>query len=216
MLPAMQMSLTILAVIAANILGSVMAIPQAARLVRLRRTDGVSPAWAAMSITINSWWAIYGFGVDDWAIVPGSLVSVAAYVVIAGALVRLSDESVRYVMGRMLGVVVLGSAIPVAAIVLGSWAVAGVTLGALYAVQLSPAVAGVYRSADVSGVSTLTWLIAFAEAALWGLYGVPHRDAGLIALFATGAVMSSLVLVRLFLRRTRLLPYGPVRFAALG
>ncbi len=69
--------------------------------------------------------------------------------------------------------------------------------------QLSPAVVAVYRAPDVSGVSAATWGIAFAEAALWGIYGLARLDAGLITLAVTGLVMSALVLARLLLRRPR-------------
>ncbi len=48
-----------------------------------------------------------------------------------------------------------------------------------------------------------TWAIAFAEAVLWGVYGTARADVGLVTLAATGVLMSTLVLVRLVLRRPR-------------
>jgi hypothetical protein len=89
------------------------------------------------------------------------------------------------------------------ALVIDGWATAGIALGALYGIQLSPAVIAVHRAPDVSGVAPMTWMIAFVEAALWGIYGFAGTDAGLVTLAATGVVASSLVLVRLFLQRTR-------------
>lgn len=216
MLITMQLSLSLFAVVVANVLGSVMALPQAARLLRLRRTDGVSPAWAAMSATINAGWVVYAVGVREWPIIPAGAVSVGAYLVIAYCLVRYSTRSAWSVVGSMLGVTVALSLVPLAAYLVSGWAALGVALGALYGVQLSPAVVTVYRALDVSGVSTATWMIAWAEAVLWGVYGFPRADAGLIALAATGTFMSTLVLLRLFLRRPPRVRSTRLAFAPAG
>jgi hypothetical protein len=52
-------------------------------------------------------------------------------------------------------------------------------------------------------VSSATWIIAFVEAALWGVYGLGRADAGLLSLAASGMFMASLVLIRLVVRRPR-------------
>lgn len=203
MLITMSPQVLTLVVIAANVLGGAMAIPQAAKLVRSRRVDGVSATWAGISATVNGWWAVYGIGTGDVAIVPVSVVSVMAYLAIAIALVRYGSES----RGRVVAIMTASGAaiaiVPLLALALGGWTTAGVALGALYGVQLSPAVVAVHRAPDVSGVSRATWAIAFAEAALWGVYGIARLDAGLVTLATTGLLMSALVLLRLFLRRPR-------------
>lgn len=188
-------------VVAANVLGAAMAIPQARTLYRTRNTSGVSPTWAAMSIAINAWWGAYAIGIRDLAILPVSIVSVTAYSAIAIALLRFNPSRSTTLRGLGLGALVAVIPLPVA--VSGNWQITGVLLGALYALQLSPAVVAVYRSADVTGVSMGTWLMAWVEAVLWAVYSVPARDAGLLALAATGLAMSSLVLVRLFVKRPR-------------
>lgn len=203
MLVTMSPQILTLVVVAANVLGGAMAIPQAAKLVRGRRVEGVSATWAGISAAVNGWWAIYGIGIGDVSIVPVSVVSVMAYLAIAVALVRYGSES----RGRIVAIMAASGAavavVPLLALALGGWATAGVVLGALYGVQLSPAVVAVYRAPDVSGVSTATWGIAFAEAVLWGVYGIARLDAGLVTLATTGLLMSTLVLIRLFIRRPR-------------
>jgi uncharacterized protein with PQ loop repeat len=201
MLGTMIVSSLTLVVAAANVLGAAMAVPQARKLLRTRCTDGVSVTWAAVSATVNAWWAMYGIGVDDFSIVPVSVVSVVAYVVITIGLVRFSPAATRVL--PTIGAVAVVITIPLIALHIDGWASAGIVLGALYGVQLSPAVLAVYRTIDVSGVAIGTWVIAFVEAALWAVYGLATADAGLITLAATGAVMSILVLVRLLLRRPR-------------
>lgn len=199
----MSVNALTLVVIAANVLGAAMALPQAAKLLESRRVEGISPIWAAVSATVNAWWAAYGIGVGDLGIVPVSAVSVMAYLAIVVGLFRFGTTPALPLAIRLS----IGSAavavVPVAAYLLGGWPTAGIALGALYGVQLSPAVVAVYRAADVSGVSAATWAIALAEALLWGVYGFARLDAGLLTLAATGTVMSVLVLARLFVRRPR-------------
>ena len=190
-------------VIAANLLGAAMAVPQARKLMRNRSIDGVSVTWAAMSAAVNAWWGVYAYGVGDWSILPVSVVSVLAYLVIAVAIVRLTPIPALRLIAPAFAAVVAISAIPAIALVVDGWVSAGIALGALYGIQLSPAVVTVYRSVDVSGVSLATWVIAFAEASMWGAYGIANLDVGLMALATTGLFMSTLVLVRLFVRRPR-------------
>lgn len=192
-----------LVVIAANVLGAAMAVPQASKLLRTRRPHGVSITWVAASVTVNAGWAVYGIGVGDLGIVPVSVVSMVAYLVIGIGVYRFSPAGHT----RMLFVAIVTAAsvttVPVLALLIDGWVAAGLTLGALYGVQLLPAVVSVYRTVDVSGVSSATWVIALVEAVLWGVYGLARLDPGLLALAATGSVMSVLVLARLFLRRPR-------------
>ena len=212
----MSASVLTLVIVVANVLGGAMALPQAAKLLSSRRVDGVSASWAGISITVNAWWAIYGLGTRDLSIVPVSIVSVMAYLAIAVALVRYGTVARRRTLATMAASGGVVGLVPVVALVLGGWTAAGVLLGALYGVQLSPAVVTVYRAPDVSGVSTATWGIAFAEAALWGVYGFARLDAGLVTLAATGSVMSAVVLARLLLRRRRPRSQRCTEYAGLG
>lgn len=186
-----------LTVVVANILGAAMALPQATKLIRNRQAQGVSPAWAGTSAMVNGWWVAYGLGAGDTSIVPVSVVSVIAYLAIATALLRYGHTPRTPVLLAMVGSAAGVGLVPVVALLAGGWATAGVALGAMYGIQLSPAVVAVYRSVDVSGVSAATWAMALAEALLFGVWGLAHRDAGLIALAATGSTMSALVLARL-------------------
>lgn len=204
MLVSMSANLLTLILVAANLLGATMAVPQAARLLRSRRTAGVSPIWAGISAAVNAWWIAYGLGVGDIGIVPVSVVSVMAYLAIIVFLVRFDDRPALRTVAIAAGSAAASAALPLLVLALGGWSSAGIALGAMYGVQLSPAVVAVYRAVDVSGVSAATWALAFLEAALWGAYGFARADAGLLTLAATGLAMSALVLVRLFARRPRL------------
>lgn len=190
----------VLIVVAANVLGGAMALPQASKVWRERQTEGVSTHWVGISIALNSGWALYAWGVGDAGIVPVSVVAVTSYLLIARALLRF-DTSASITVMTVPAVAAL--VLPAAALAAGSWAAAGVVLGAMYGVQLLPAVVTVYRSAEVSGVSWATWIIGLAEAALWAVYGLARTDPGLATLGLVGSLMSALVLVRLALGRPR-------------
>lgn len=203
-------------VIAANVLGGAMAIPQARKLLRSRRVEGVSPVWAAVSVTVNAAWVPYGIAVGDLGIVPVSVVSVVAYLAIAIGICRFGSATPLRVIMPMIASSVAVLAVPALVLVARGWAAAGVALGLLYGVQLAPAVVAVYRNADVSGVSAATWVIAFVEAALWGVYGLGRLDAGLVSLAASGMIMASLVLARLVVRRPRRSRVGDAAYGGLG
>lgn len=192
-----------LAVLAANALGATMAVPQMLKLRRSRRVDGVSTVWAGCSAAVNAWWIAYGVAAGDVGIVPVSVVSVVVYVLIAVALVRYGRRPRRAVLREIVGSAVVLGTVPIVPLLLSGWTTAGIVLGALYGVQLAPAVIAVYRSDDVAGVSLTTWAMALVEALLWGVYGAARGDVGLLALAATGTTMSALVLARVLLRRPR-------------
>lgn len=192
----------LLVVAIANAIGATMVVPQARQLLQTRNTAGVSPEWAAMGASINLWWALYGAGIRDWAIIPVSLISVMVYTSVAYALLQYSELGCRGILRRLTVGATVGL-IPLAVLAVAGWPATGVALGTLYAVQLTPAVATAYRAVDVSGVSATTWSFTLVEALLWGGYAVPARDLGLTALAITGVTMSTLVLVRLWLRRSR-------------
>lgn len=201
MLGTMSTQLITAVMVAANVLGAAMAVPQARKMLRTRSSEGVSLTWAVVSATVNAGWGWYGLGVGDLGIVPVSVVSVLCYLVITALIVQQRGCRSELVTAATAATTVAGFA--VAAGWFGGWAAAGVALGALYGVQLSPAVVSVYRAADVSGVAVSTWVIALAEAALWGVYGSVRADVGLVALAVSGVVMAALVLARLFVRRPR-------------
>lgn len=183
-----------LLVVLATVLGSWMAFPQTRRLVRTRRVDGVSAAWIGVSVAINGWWLAYAFAAEVWALVPVSMLSLALYGVMA--VVYVSSVGQRAVPGVALGLFVLGM-VPLPFLLARGWALAGIAIGLSYGVQLLPAVVSACRTADLTGVSAATWLIAWLEAALWFVYGMGVADAALILAGVVGVAMASVILGRL-------------------
>jgi uncharacterized protein with PQ loop repeat len=193
MIPTMSLVLTSIVVVA-TVLGSWMAFPQARRIARTRRVEGVSPAWIGVSLAINAWWLVYGVAAGVWALVPVSSISLVLYGTTAWYF--LASAGARGVPGMVLGAFGLGM-IPLPFLVVGGWELAGVAIGLSYGVQLLPAVVASLRTSVLSGVSSTTWIIAFAEAALWLVYGLAVDDLALTLAGAVGALMASVILARL-------------------
>ena len=186
-----------LVVVAATILGSWMAFPQARRIARTRRVDGVSATWIGVSLAINGWWLTYGLAVGVWALVPVSTVSMFLYGVMAYFFVTSSGRSGRSgIVGMAVGIFGLGM-IPLPFLVVGGWRLAGVAVGLSYGVQLLPAVVASLRTSELHGVASATWIIAFVEAALWLVYGIGVTDTALVLAGIVGTAMASVILVRL-------------------
>jgi uncharacterized protein with PQ loop repeat len=181
-------------VVIATVLGSGMALPQARRLARTRRADGVSPVWVGVSMAINAWWVAYGIAAPVWALVPVSLISLSLYAAMAVMFVRSFGRS--SLRGLALGSLGLGM-IPLPFLVTGGWGTAGLVIGLCYGLQLLPAVVAVCRTRALRGVSATTWLIAWVEAVLWLVYGFGVGDLALSSAGLIGVVMSSVILVRL-------------------
>jgi uncharacterized protein with PQ loop repeat len=189
----MQLLLNLLVVVA-TVLGSWMAFPQARRIARTRRVDGVSATWIGVSLAINSWWLTYGLVAGIWALVPVSVISLLLYGVMAWFFVLSVGRAA--VPGLALGVFGLGM-VPLPFLLIGGWELAGVAVGLSYGVQLLPAVVASLRTSALSGVSSTTWIIASLEAVLWLAYGLGVGDVALTLAGLVGVVMASVILVRL-------------------
>ena len=183
-----------LIVVAASVVGSGMALPQAIRLARTGRVDGVSAVWIGVSIAVNVWWTVYAFAVGLWAVLPVSAISLAVYLGMAVVYLRTVGRSA--IVGMGFGAFVLGMA-PLPALLIGGWELAGLAIGLSYGIQLAPAVVTAYRTRQLEGVSTSTWTLSFVEGLLWLAYGAMITDLALLAAGATGIMLSGAILLRL-------------------
>lgn len=186
--------LIITLVVIANILGSAMAYPQAAKLLRTGNPEGVSAIWAGVSVSMNLWWLVYGVSNSLWGLVPTSAIAATLYAVIVVAFVRSVGRSAFG--GLAFGALIFGL-VPLPVLLTAGWSAAGVTIGLCYGMQLLPAVVAAFRTADLSGVAPGTWVMAWIEGAIWAVYGIFVVDSALLIGGVAGVLMASLMLARL-------------------
>lgn len=194
----MTETLANIAVIAATIGTVTFLVPQTVKLIHTRDTEGVSATWPALGFVVNLGWFIYMIAQQLWAATLAPFVTFLSYLVVLWAL-RRAGRSLRVGAWRAGGWGVLLALVGV----IWGWEPLGVALGLSIGVQLSPSVWSAYRSPDPSGVSPMTWWIGFAEALLWGYYGLFHRDAGIVTFGVVATVAAVLMLIRYYSTRPR-------------
>lgn len=184
-----------LAVAVATVMGAGMIVPQVVRIHRTRAVAGVSGTWVGLGLAMNTWWIAYATSEALWGLVPVSVGSLALYLVIAVQYTRLTaGAGARQILAGLLG----SATVPALALAAGGWTAAGLSIGLAYAVQFSPAVVAALRSADLSGISPTTWAMAWIEAVIWCSYGSVQADVALVVGGGGGALMATVILVRLW------------------
>ena len=182
----------------ATIVTFVHVVPQILRLLRTGRTEGVSPSWAAVGMTLNFGWIAYVVSQQYWITIPSIVVAIASFGV-ALYLMKRNGAAVR-------PSILFSAAVAAASVVIqlaAGWTVLGTVLGLSNGLYLGPSVVAAWRSHTPVGVSPLTWVLAEVEGLLWGFYGVLVLAGPIMVFGATEALLSGLVLLRLWVARHR-------------
>ncbi|MCZ7535638.1 MAG: hypothetical protein M5T61_06685 [Acidimicrobiia bacterium] len=166
-------------------------VPQPARLLRTGVPDGVSPMSAMNCIVTDLGWIAYGLLaglVPVWVVGIVSLFPGVLFVVLLLRRTTLRD--------------LLGSAIWTG-VIIAAWAIGA--LGAVLAISVvvnnGPQVWVAVRERNLVGLAPTTWLIAIADALLWGAYGVATGDGALIGYGVVLLVSALVILGRIRLTR---------------
>ncbi len=186
-------------VVTASAVTFVQIVPQVVRLLRTRRIEGTSPAWAAIGTSINVGWIAYVLAEQLWYTIPAVVAGAASYGVVLFLLYR-NGADVR--IGVLLGLTAGAASV---AIQLGAgWTVLGTVLGLSNGLYLGPSVFAAWRSHAPVGVSPLTWVLVASEGVLWGFYGVLVAKGPIMVYGSTAAGLAALVLLRLWITRHRI------------
>ena len=186
------MMLTLLLMIA-NIMGAGMILPQLVRLTRSRDSSGLSGVWMGVGIAMNSWWVGYAIATRIWGILPVSMVAAAFYLTMAAMFVTIAGGAAWRALLSGFGALAL---VPLPFLLVSGWPATGAVIGLCYGGQFVPAALSAVRSASVTGISTLTWTMAWIEAVIWLFYGLTVGDAALIIGGGGGSVMAALIVIR--------------------
>jgi hypothetical protein len=135
-----------------------------------------------------------------WGILPVSIAAAALYLVMASQYLGLLG---RPGLRPLLAGLFLLGLVPMPFLAVGGWAIAGLVVGLAYAIQFSPAALAALRSDELSGVSSVTWSMAWVEAVIWVIYGLSTGDAALLVGGTGGTLAATVILVRLAVVRSR-------------
>ena len=173
-------------------------VPQILRLLRTGRIEGVSPSWAAVGMTLNFGWIAYVVSQEYWIAIPSIVVAIASF----GVALYLMKRNGAAVRPSILFSAAVAAASVVIQLAVG-WTVLGTVLGLSNGLYIGPSVVAAWRSHTPVGVSPLTWVLAEVEGLLWGFYGVLVLAGPIIVFGATEALLSGLILLRLWVARHR-------------
>lgn len=173
-------------------------VPQILRLLRTGRIEGVSPSWAAVGMTLNFGWIAYVVSQEYWIAIPSIVVAIASF----GVALYLMKRNGAAVRPSILFSAAVAAASVVIQLAVG-WTVLGTVLGLSNGLYIGPSVVAAWRSHTPAGVSPLTWVLAEVEGLLWGFYGVLVLAGPIIVFGATEALLSGLILLRLWVARHR-------------
>jgi uncharacterized protein with PQ loop repeat len=165
-------------------------VPQIRKLRRTGDTVGLSAAWALLTGISNAGWFCYFAASRYWfALVPSSSASLLGGALgVAIARRRPLPPRIRTLIGTW-AIVVLGAA-------LLDRRVLGAVLTAAFLVQVTPALAAVYRTRHPTGTSQATWLLILGEVSCWSVFGVVNGDGPLVVLGTTGVTSALAILHR--------------------
>ena len=194
-----QEQLAIAVAIAANAVTFAQVVPQVVRLLRLKRIEGASPAWAAIGMVINIGWTVWVIAEEVWIAIPAVLAAVISFGLVLFLLWRNgADVRVAVIAGIAVGVASVGLQL------VAGWTVLGTVLGLSNGLYLGPSVWAAWRSYAPVGVAPLTWVLTAGEGILWGYYGVLVEAIPIMVYGSTAFLLAALVLLRLWMTRHRI------------
>ncbi len=191
--------MAILIAVVANTVTFVQVVPQVVRLVRLKRIEGTTPAWAAIGMVVNIGWTAYVIAEEFWIAIPAVLAAVISFGLVLFLLWR-NGADVRLA-------VIAGIAVGAAAVVLqlvAGWTYLGTVLALSNGLYLGPSVWAAWRSYAPVGVAPLTWVLTAWEGILWGCYGVLVEAIPIMVYGSTALLLAALILLRLWITRHRI------------
>ncbi len=194
-----QAQLAFVVGVIATVVTFVQILPQITRLLRIGRTEGISPAWAAIGTTVNASWIAYVVAEELWVTIPAVIAGAASYGIV---LLLLYRNNARIRAGVMLSALVLGVCVIVQLV--AGWTVLGTVLGLSNGLYLGPSVVVAWRTHTPVGVSPLSWTLVALEGIFWGLFGVLVEAGPVVVYGVTATLLATLVLLRLWVTRHRI------------
>lgn len=166
----------------------VRAAPQLARLIRARKSFGVSVDTSGTSCIVSLGWTVYGVVTNQPYVTLASGIMVSIFFIITLVALRFGRSvrefrvapiwlAVLLVSGASFGKNGLGLMLSVSALV-----------------SNIPQIWVAYREADLSGLSLGTWVLTLSGGLVWGLYAILQHDVTIVASAFFQSITSGIVI----------------------
>ncbi|MBI3151849.1 MAG: PQ-loop repeat-containing protein [Chloroflexi bacterium] len=167
----------------------VRAAPQLARLIRARKSFGVSVDTSGTSCIVSLGWTVYGVVTNQPYVTLASGIMAGIFFIITLVALQLGRSvrefriapiwlAVLLVSGASFGKNGLGLMLSVSALV-----------------SNIPQIWVAYREVDLSGLSLGTWLLTLSGGLVWGLYGILQHDVTIVASAFFQSITSGIIII---------------------
>ena len=185
--------------VVANTVTFVQVVPQVVRLVRLKRIEGTTPAWAAIGMVVNVGWTAWVIAEEVWEAMPAVLAAVISFGLVLYLLWRNgADVRIAVIAGIAVGVACVGLQL------VAGWTWLGTVLAFANGLYLGPSVWTAWRSYAPVGVAPLTWVLTAWEGILWGYFGILVAAIPIMFYGGTAFLLAAGILLRLWITRHRI------------
>ena len=173
------------------------ATPQLVRLLRERKSFGVSVDTSGTSCVVSLGWTTYGIITDQIFVAIASGAIASLFFIITVAALRLG-RSAREFRVTPLWLVVLFSAL----IFFGKNGL-GLMLSISALISNVPQIRVAYKEENLSGLSLGTWLLTLSGGLVWFVYGFLNNDLTIMVSTFFQSVTSTIIIgLKLFKQRT--------------
>ncbi len=156
--------------LAGTLIDLVRATPQLARLLRARKSFGVSADTSGTSCIVSLGWTTYGLLTRQPYVTLASGIMAAIFLTITITALRFGRSAREFRIAPAWFAVLLLSGLTFGKNGLG----AALSVSAL--ASNVPQIRVAYRETNLSGLSLGTWLLTLSAGLVWGLYGMLQRD----------------------------------------
>lgn len=158
-----------------TLLDLIRAAPQLGRLIRARKSFGVSVDTSGTSCVVSLGWTVYGVVTNQPFVTLASGVMASFFFIITVVALRLGRSVSEFRIAPLWLIILLAAGL--------SFGTNG--LGAVLSVSVLasniPQIRVAYNEKNLSTLSLETWLLSLSGGLVWGFYGILGMDFSIIA-----------------------------------
>ena len=177
------------------------ATPQLARLIRARKSFGVSVDTAGTSCAVSLGWTTYGIITDQFYVTLASGIMAGFFLIITLVALRFGRSA------REFRIAPLWLAVLSASVLLFGKVGLGLMLSISALISNVPQIRVAYKEENLSGLSLGTWLLTLTAGLVWGWYAILQQDLTIItSAFFQSVTSGIIVALKFFKQPTEVLP----------